>query len=112
MSAESSMDTNKAIKELVARIEKLEKTVFGNTRSPEAPDQKEFKGATGGLRLLLSKGYFNQRRNFGQIKEALSKENYHYSNQAVQTPLNNLSKASGPLVSFREGGKKVYAKRK
>lgn len=104
---------DKIISGLVTRIEKLEKAVFGGVKpKPQFSGKKDFKGATGGLRLLISKGFFDRKRSFGEIKEALASHDYHYSNQAVQTPLNNLSKAGGLLVSFKEGGKKVYAKRK
>ncbi len=99
------------------RIEKLEIFADSNKESPspqEKIDKKtqEYKGATGGIRLLISKGFFDKRKSFGEIKAALAEANYHYSNQAVQTPLNKLSKAGGPLVGFKEGGRKVYAKRK
>ncbi len=107
------MNNDKEIKSLLDRIEKLEKAVFGkNDTKRKNLEPKAFKGATGGLRLLLSKGFFDRKRTFGEIKKNLADHDYHYSNQAVQTPLNNLSKAGGPLVSFKEGGKKVYAKRK
>ncbi len=113
MLTRKSMGNEKTIKSLLIRVEKLEKVVFGkNSKKAKNPEPKTFKGATGGLRLLLSKGFFDRKRTFGEIKQGLADHDYHYSNQAVQTPLNNLSKTSGPLVSFREDGKKVYAKRK
>jgi len=85
---------------------------FRSAKKARKADSSDFKGATGGLRFLVSKGFFDRKRNFGEINEALASHGYHYSKQAVQTPLNNLSKAGFLLVSFREGGKKVYAKRK
>lgn len=98
---------------LISRIEKLEQAVFTNTSSkPKRDGEQDFDGSTGGLRLLITKGFFGTKRSFSEIKEALAKNNYHYSSQAVQTPLNRLSKSGGPLVSFKENGKKVYAKRK
>jgi hypothetical protein len=109
------MENKNALKTLIARVEKLEKAVFGSGKhqSPESfRKSKGFKGATGGLRLLISKGFFNRKHTFGEIKKALGDYGYHYSNQAVQTPLNTLSKPGGPLVGFKEQGKKVYAKRK
>jgi len=99
--------------EIIKRIEKLEKVVFKETRRPgNANEKNNFKGATGGLRLLISEGFFDKKKNFGEIKMGLADKNYNYSAQAIQTPLNNLSKSGGPLVGFREGGKKVYAKRR
>jgi hypothetical protein len=102
-----------ALKDILARLGKLEKVVFDNhQKQPKSNESRNFKGATGGLRLLISKGFFNRKRTFGEIKEALASHEYHYSKQAVQSPLNSLSKSGGPLVSFKEKGKKVYAKRK
>lgn len=107
------MDTTQDLKNLKARVEKLEKAVFGNARrKPEVKNPNEFKGATGGLRFLISKGFFNRKRDFGEIRKELEGNDYNYSHQAVQTPLNNLSKHGGPLVGLKKGGKKVYAKRK
>ncbi|MGO9398783.1 MAG: hypothetical protein ACLP19_13245 [Xanthobacteraceae bacterium] len=50
--------------------------------------------------------------SFSEIEGELNKQGYHYSKQAIQTPLNCLSKQSGPLVGLKEQGHKVYAKRK
>ena len=103
----------KIITALISRVEKLERAVFANKNvKSKSPAKENFQGATGGLRYLVSKGFFDRKRNFGEIKKGLADNNYHYSNQAVQTPLNNLSKAGGMLVSLKEKGKKVYAKRK
>ncbi len=104
--------------DLVTRIEALEHAVFGARakssakRTPRAPSADGFKGATGGLRLLITKGFFDRRRKFSEIEGELNKQGYHYSKQAIQTPLNCLSKQSGPLVGLKEQGHKVYAKRK
>lgn len=105
-------------RDIIARIEALEKAVFAPTskgakaekRSLSSNDQ--FKGSTGGLRLLVSKGFFDSRRNFSEIETELNKRGYHYSKQAIQTPLNRLSNQNGPLVGLKQGGHKVYAKRK
>ena len=102
-----------SLTELESRIERLERAVFGkNGEKPATTRSGNFRGATGGLRFLISNGFFDQKRAFGEIKDALARHNYHYSKQAVQTPLNTLSKPGSLLVSFREGGKKVYAERK
>lgn len=104
------MKTDHALNDLLRRVDKLERAVFGNRESKTA--KPDFKGATGGLRLLVAKGFFDRRRFFSEIETELRKQGYHYSKQAIQTPLNRLSKIGGPLVSLREKGKKVYAKRK
>ena len=102
------------LKQLENRVERLEKTIFGknSNKAKLIKTKTSFSGATGGLRLLISQHFFDQKKTFAEIKEGLSKRDYYYSNQAVQTPLNNLSNPGGLLVAFKEGGKKVYAKRK
>jgi hypothetical protein len=106
-------DAAASLTELRSRVDKLELAVFGkNGKKPAATRSGDFTGATGGLRFLVSDGFFDRKRAFGEIKEALAHHNYHYSKQAVQTPLNALSKPGSSLASFREGGRKVYAKRK
>jgi hypothetical protein len=113
MANQSSQNTD-----LIARIEALERAVFGVNRKrtakskTAAPPADDFKGATGGLRLLISKSFFDRRRKFSEIENELNKQGYHYSKQAIQTPLNRLSVQSGPLVGLREQGHKVYVKRK
>ena len=104
-------------RDIIARIEALEKALFGSvkvakTKKRSSPSEDQFKGATGGLRLLVSKGFFNSRRKFSEIEAELNKQGYHYSKQAIQTPLNRLSNQSGPLVGLKQGGHKVYVKRK
>ena len=97
---------------LIARIEALEQAVFGAKPKKRALPPDGFKGATGGLRLLLSKRSFDRRRQFSEIETALNEQGYHYSKQAIRTPLNRMSLQNGPLVGLREHGHKVYAKRK
>jgi hypothetical protein len=106
MSREISLD------DLTKRIEKLERTVFGGPNPQKDVRVEEFKGATGGLRLLLSQGFFDQRRTFAETKAELEKNGYNYSRQAVQTPLTRLSNVGGPLVSLTGKGRNAYAKRK
>ena len=104
----------KMLKDIVARLQKLERAVFrSGQKSPAVKSAGAYGGATGGLRLLIDRGYFVKKRAFGEIRKALEAKGYHYSPQAVQTPLNTLSSsASGPLVAFAEKGRKMYARRK
>lgn len=107
------MNIERVVRDLQSRVEKLERAVFVKNRKLLGnAEQQNFKGATGGLRLLMTKGFFDRKRTFREITGALADHHYHYSKQAVQTPLNKLSKPGGPLVGFKEKGKKVYAKRK
>lgn len=106
----------KVLKVIVSRLEKLERAVFRSgkvTTSKMDKDAKKYKGATGGIRLLVDEGYFDKKRTFGDICKALENKDYHYTKQAVQTPLNNLSSPKKKLlVALTEKGRKLYAKRK
>lgn len=107
------MNYDKTIKNLLVRVVKLENVVFNKqSDTPKKVKNQDFKGATGGIRFLISKGFFSKKRSFGEIRKALSENSYHYSAQAVQTPLNKLSRTGGFLVALKEDGKKIYAERK
>lgn len=103
----------KLLKNLLARLERLEKAVFGS-RKKNVPKNKpeKFEGPKGGVLLLISKGILNKRRTAPEIKIELKKHDYDYRIQVVQTALNRLSKNKGPLTAFLEDGKKIYIKRK
>lgn len=107
---------DKVIKQIISRLEKLERAVFRSvsvTTSKADKDARKYKGATGGMRLLVDEGYFDKKRSFGEICKVLENNGYHYTKQAVQTPLNNLSyPKSKLLVALTEKGRKLYAKRK
>lgn len=107
---------DKVIKQIISRLEKLERAVFHSSEKAtgkEHPNTKKYKGATGGIRLLVDEGYFDKKRTFGDICKALENKDYHYTKQAVQTPLNNLSSSKKRLlVALTEKGRKLYAKRK
>ncbi len=96
------------IKNILSRLEKLEKEVFPTAKQPHKVKEKtnNFSGTKGGVLFLVSKGYFSQRRTAPDVKTELGKNDYHYSIQVVQTTLNRLSKGKG-LVAMKEGGKKT-----
>ena len=108
------MNEKEQIKNILNRLEKLEKEVF--TTKKQTPKVKEkiqnFSGAKGGILFLISKGYFSQRHSAPDVKAELRKNDYDYSIQVVQTTLNRLSKGKGELVAMKDGEKKIYVKRK
>jgi len=104
------MSKDSTLAELLRRIEKLERAVFGAPRP--ASSKKSFQGATGGIRFLIENNFFARRRLFHEVESELEKHGYHYSKQAMQMPLSRLSSAKGPLVTLKEKGRNVYVKRK
>lgn len=108
---------DKIIKQIISRLEKLERAVFAQVKTKsgkfKVDPKKKYKGATGGIRLLVDNGFLDKKRSFSEICKALEDKDYHYTKQAVQTPLNNLSSSKGKiLVALTEKGRKLYAKRK
>jgi len=103
----------KAIREIIARLTRLEKAVFGrNEKQTTASQKNNFAGPSGGVRMLISKNFFKTKKNLGDVRKALGENDYHYGAPQVQTALNRLSTRTGPLAASTEGGKKVYVGRK
>lgn len=103
---------------IIRRLKKLEQAVFsGKFKKVKSTgvDVKEFGGTTGGVRLLISRGFFKMKKNLSEIRAELEKHGYHYSSQAIDMALRRLSKLKGPLVVLRQGRNKrnkLYCERK
>jgi len=110
------MEKEKTIKEILERLQRLESVVFVDKKQEKnkfLKTKKDFKGITGGIRLLISRNFFkNQKKTFTSVKEALNKEGYFSSLQAIQGALDSLSTTQGPLKKIKEGKKNYYAERK
>ena len=97
------------------RLARLEKAVFGQKKdkSTTRPTPgKNFEGPSGGVRFLVSQGFFRTQRDLADVRAALAKNDYHYVAPVVQTALNRQATRSGSLATFKEGGKKMYVNRK
>ena len=106
MSAEQFQD-------FIKRLQRLEEAVFGSQNKPaEAKKERGFTGPTGGVRLLISKGFFKTKRHLGDVRKMLADNEYHYGAAQIQTALNRLSTRKGPLAASTERGKKAYVNRK
>ncbi|MCR4314050.1 MAG: hypothetical protein NUV84_02270 [Candidatus Uhrbacteria bacterium] len=77
-----------------------------------SPAKTDYFGATGGVRYLISQGFFKEKRDLSTVREQLGKEDYHYSRQAAHEALKTLSKPACPLVNLKEGKRKTYVERK
>jgi hypothetical protein len=102
---------DKALKAIALRLGRVEKAIFGAGGKSDWRPQR-FRGAAGGTRLLISKGFFKQGRAAAAVKSELERNGYIYRISVVQTGLNRLSGRSGPLVAFKKDGKKMYVERK
>jgi hypothetical protein len=106
----------KVLKDIVARLDKLEKYVFGEKtfKPSDSPkiNKNQFTGPTGGIKFLITESFFREKRDFTSIRKELEKNSYYYSRQAVNEALKGLSKSSGPLVILKEGVKKLYVERR
>lgn len=103
----------KTAKKIEDRLTRLEKSVFGRKKGLIRETAAEgFAGLKGGLHLLISRGFFKTKKALAATRQELEKQDYHYSAATTQTTLNRLSTRTGPLAKFKEGGKKVYVRRK
>jgi len=105
--------SDEAIKALEARVARLEDAVFVKKAKPSLVKKSEsYSGATGGVRFLIAKEFFKEKRKLGDVWDALTKNGYHWSRQAVDMALKGLSSRRGPLVLLKEGGHNVFVRRK
>ena len=112
--------TNDDIKQIFAKLEDHERRLsvleLGSSSKHKNMDQtirqKNYSGATGGVRFLVKNLFFKIKRNQAIVREELSDKGYHYSSQAIYEAMKILSKSGGPLVALSEKGRKVYVERK
>lgn len=70
-------------------------------------NKKELSGATGGLRILVEEGYFDNPRQLPEIIERLKQDGRHYSNATISMGLLNLVRER-ILTRFRDQGEKKW----
>jgi len=103
----------KELKALEARVARLEDAVFvKKVKLRPGKEPESFSGATGGVRFLITKDFFKEKRKLGDVFNDLTKNGYHWSRQAVDMALKALSSRSGPLILLKEGGHNVFVRRK
>lgn len=74
-------ELNEAIQNHEKRISKLEKAIF--KEQIKSKEKLEFKGLSGGIEYLISKGFLNTPKSVKEIHNELRKEGYYYSEQSV-----------------------------
>ncbi len=108
------MDTE--IKKLIARIEKLEAAVFVKKAASgkvSVPAVEDTSGPTGGIKLLIAKGFFSKQKSAAEVLSELEGMDYiGYQRQVIQNALNRFSAKKGQLIASTKAGVRMYAKRK
>ncbi len=101
------------LRALEERVSVLERQTRGNiSRRVVAEKKDKYTGPTGGIKFLVNKRFFKEKRDLGMVRKELQKNNYHYSRQSVDAALKRLTRQNGPLVVLKEKGRKQYVERK
>lgn len=98
---------------LEERVLVLERQTRGNISTRRVVEEKDkYTGPTGGIKFLIDKGFFKEKRGLSTVRKKLQENGYNYSRQSINAALGRLSKQSGQLVALKEGKLKEYAERK
>lgn len=96
---------------LVSELVKLAgvKVDFKPKGNPSETSEKSklHTGATGGIRLLLSDGFFEEPRKLSQVRNQLKTEGRYYPNPSISMGLLNLVR-DRKLIRIQEQGKKTW----
>jgi hypothetical protein len=104
-------EIEKAIKNFEERISKLEKAVFEERMKPKG--KPEFKGLSGGIEYLISKGFLHAPKSVKEIQEELKKEAYHYPYNSINKLLSvDFMAKQKRLTRVKEGNVWKYVLRK
>lgn len=69
-------EVKKVVENHEKRISELEKAIFAEKIKPKG--KQEFKGLSGGIEHLISKGSLDAPKSVKEIQDELRKEGYHY----------------------------------
>lgn len=78
--SEKISEIEKIIENHEKRISELEKAIFVKKVKPKV---EELKGLSGGIRVLISKGFLNSPKSVKEILEELKKGGYYYPRKSV-----------------------------
>jgi DNA-directed RNA polymerase subunit F len=74
-------DFEKALQDHEKRISALEKAIFEKKVKPKK--KQEFKGLSGGIEYLRSRGFLDAPKSTKEVHEELAREGYHYGDKSV-----------------------------
>lgn len=112
------MDENieSTLKEMDARLKKVEVKVFGQNSESKPKDvtgNKNYHGLKGGIALLVDKNFFSIQKSRDEIHKELARQGYHPAKSAMQTALNrDFMKKKRILTRIREGNVWKYVIKK
>ena len=75
---------------LEKRIEKIERTIYGEISSKlktKKHTKKSFTGLIGGIELFIENGFFKTPKLVTEVQDELKREGYYHSIQATDTAL-------------------------
>lgn len=109
--AEKIDAVEKMIKDHEKRISKLEKATFGEKLKLKG--KQEFRGLSGGIQYLISKGFLNTPKSVNEVQEELRKEGYHYRWESINKMLSiDFMRKRKLLRRIKENGIWKYVARK
>jgi len=101
----------KIVQDHEKRISELEKALLVEKVKPKG--KQEFKGLSGGIEYLTSKGFLNTPKSVKEIQEELKKEGYHYRYESVSKLLSvNFMAKRKILTRIKENNVWKYVVRK
>jgi len=104
-------EVERIIKDHEERISVLEKAIFTEKIKPK--ERQEFKGLSGGIEYLISKGVLNTPKSVKKIQEELKKEGYHYPYSSINKLLSvDFMEKQKILTRVKEGDVLKYVVRK
>jgi len=97
---------------IITLVEELASLVKGTggkakSKSKSGLQANAPKGATGGIRFLISEGYFDEPKQLAEVVSQLKREGRHYPKQTISMGLLNLVRER-LLVRLEEEGSKNW----
>ena len=104
---------NKRFAEIEKRLRKLEEAIFTYKLPEKKKGSQYYKGATGGIRLLIDDGFFKTPKSVKEIILELKREGYHYPDTSIFKILSvDFTNREKTLNRIREGRIFKYVIRK
>lgn len=105
----SDPSLHKRLDEFDSRLKRIEDLLFKKKQLPKS----DYKGLSGGIRLLIDNGFFESPHEYREVNEELKREGYHYPLTSISKVLSvNFSNSQKILTRIKEGNVWKYIQRK